>query len=160
MSEVESNRQRVDLPELGTREAAVQTCVNLISRATGKPEGVLAYWLDLYYQIRITYEAELAGAFSLGDVFDEAAPARSETPLTKTTNEVAAEKRLILDRLTQARVNGVTVPQIVAAGRGRITEEQIRGILEHQKYGINVYRALNRALAKLSGSAGADAAEG
>lgn len=41
-----------DLPELGTSEAALCSCVNLISRATGQPEKLLAYWLDLYYQIR------------------------------------------------------------------------------------------------------------
>ncbi len=142
--------KETDLPELGTREAAVQTCVNLISRATGKPEDVLAYWLDLYYQIRITYEAERARAFTLGDVFEEAESASDETPLTRTTNEIAAEKRLVLDRLTEARANGVTVPQIVQAGRGKIAEDQVRGILEHKKFGINVYRTLNNALDKLA----------
>lgn len=46
------------LPALGTPEAAVQTCVNLIARATGQSEERLAYWLDLYYQVRSAYEAE------------------------------------------------------------------------------------------------------
>lgn len=46
------------LPDLGTPEAAVQTCVNLISRATEQPEDRLAYWLDLYYQVRSAYEDE------------------------------------------------------------------------------------------------------
>jgi len=50
--------KETDLPELGTPEAAVQTCVNLISRATGQPEDRLAYWLDLYYQVRSAYEAD------------------------------------------------------------------------------------------------------
>lgn len=48
--------EKKDLPELGTPEAAVQTCVNLIARATGKSEDILAYWLDLYYQVRSAYE--------------------------------------------------------------------------------------------------------
>ena len=46
------------LPALGTPEAAVQTCVNLISRATGQPETVVAYWCDLYFSVRRAYERE------------------------------------------------------------------------------------------------------
>lgn len=46
------------LPALGTPEAAVQTCVNLIARATGQPETVVAYWCDLYFSVRRVYERE------------------------------------------------------------------------------------------------------
>ena len=48
------------LPELGTREAALRSVVNLISRATGQPEELLAYWLDLYYQVRSRRDQEPA----------------------------------------------------------------------------------------------------
>ena len=44
-------------PELGTPEAALRSCINLISRATGQPEDLLAFWLDLYYQVRRGAEA-------------------------------------------------------------------------------------------------------
>ena len=43
-------------PELGTTEAAVRACVNLIALATHTDEEHLAYWLDLYYQTRVAHE--------------------------------------------------------------------------------------------------------
>ena len=43
-------------PELGTTEAAVRSCVNLIALATHTDEEHLAYWLDLYYQTRKAHE--------------------------------------------------------------------------------------------------------
>jgi len=43
-------------PELGTTEAAVRSCVNLIALATHTSEEHLAYWLDLYYQTRVSHE--------------------------------------------------------------------------------------------------------
>jgi len=46
------------LPALGTPEAAVQTCVNLIARATGQSETVVAYWCDLYFSVRRAYARE------------------------------------------------------------------------------------------------------
>lgn len=66
MAEIKS-----ELPELGTPEAAVESCESLIflavnGEATVKPEH-LRYWLDLYYQVRFAYErekqAELLGRF-------------------------------------------------------------------------------------------------
>ena len=47
-----------ELPPLGTAEAAVQSCVSLISGMSGQPERIMAYWLDLYYQVRAAYERE------------------------------------------------------------------------------------------------------
>lgn len=47
-------------PELGTTEAAVQSCVRLIASVAGQPEALVAYWLDLYYQVRCAYERENA----------------------------------------------------------------------------------------------------
>ena len=55
-----NERELVASPQLGTAEAAVRSCVNLISRASGQPEEALAYWLDLYYQVRAAYEREQA----------------------------------------------------------------------------------------------------
>ena len=47
-----------ELPELGTREAAVESCVSLIAGMASQPEAVMHYWLDLYYQVRLAYEIE------------------------------------------------------------------------------------------------------
>lgn len=47
-----------DLPKLGTREAALRGCVDLIARMCGKPEHVVGYWLDLYFQTRLAYQVE------------------------------------------------------------------------------------------------------
>ena len=34
----------------------MRSCVSLISGMSGQPEKVMAYWLDLYYQVRLLYE--------------------------------------------------------------------------------------------------------
>ena len=48
--------EKTERPELGTTEAAVRSCVNLIALATHTDEEHLAYWLDLYYQTRVAHE--------------------------------------------------------------------------------------------------------
>ena len=47
-------------PAIGSPEAAVRSCINLIATATDLREEQLAYWLDMYYQLRRAYEAEAA----------------------------------------------------------------------------------------------------
>lgn len=47
-------------PAIGTAEAAVQSCVRLIASVAGQPEALVAYWLDLYWQVRNVYERENA----------------------------------------------------------------------------------------------------
>ena len=44
--------------QLGTTEAAVRSCVSVIAAVTAQREDVLAYWLDLYYQVRRAYEID------------------------------------------------------------------------------------------------------
>lgn len=44
---------------IGTREAAVLSCVNVIAAVTAQREELLVYWLDLYYQVRLAYEREV-----------------------------------------------------------------------------------------------------
>lgn len=46
------------LPELGTKAAALEGCVDLIARMCGKPETIVRYWLDLYFQTRLAYAVE------------------------------------------------------------------------------------------------------
>lgn len=45
---------------LGSAEAAVRSCVSLMAAVMGQREELLAYWLDLYYQVRCVYERENA----------------------------------------------------------------------------------------------------
>lgn len=52
-----TNEDEENLP-LGTTEAAVRSCVRLISAVTCQPEKLCAYYLDLYYQVRRAYERE------------------------------------------------------------------------------------------------------
>lgn len=51
--------EKTERPELGTTEAAVRSCVNLIALATHTDEEHMAYWLDLYYQTRAAHESAL-----------------------------------------------------------------------------------------------------
>lgn len=44
------------MPELGSPEAAVQAAVNLLAAVTKLDERKLAYWLDMYYQLRCYFE--------------------------------------------------------------------------------------------------------
>ena len=46
--------------ELGTPEAAVRSCVELLSMLFEQPTDKTAYYLDLYYQVRRVYETEKA----------------------------------------------------------------------------------------------------
>lgn len=48
------------MPALGSPEAAVQAAVNLLAAVTKLDERKLAYWLDMYYQLRDVYEAAKA----------------------------------------------------------------------------------------------------
>ena len=50
--------EKSEMPALGTAEAAVQSCVSLMAAVMGQREDLLAYWLDLYFQVRIAYERE------------------------------------------------------------------------------------------------------
>ena len=46
-------------PAIGSSEAAVLTVVELIARAAQMSEQHLAYWLDLYYQVRSRHEKDM-----------------------------------------------------------------------------------------------------
>ena len=46
---------------LGSTEAAVRSCVSMLAALTSQREEILAYWLDLYYQVRRAYEIETGG---------------------------------------------------------------------------------------------------
>lgn len=49
-------------PEIGSRAAAVKSCVSLLSAVCGQPADVMERWLDLYYQVRHAQEKADAAA--------------------------------------------------------------------------------------------------
>lgn len=51
---------KMDELPLGTTETAVRSCVSLMAAVMGQREELLAYWLDLYFQVRSAYERENA----------------------------------------------------------------------------------------------------
>ena len=65
-------------PVLGSSEAAVLACVDLIARAVQVSEERVSYYLDLYYQVRIRYEAEIR-RMPMDDIFGCQPEARAET---------------------------------------------------------------------------------
>lgn len=180
-----------ELPKLGTTEAAVRSCVSVIAAVTAQREDVLAYWLDLYYQVRCAYEAErrhedpaVHNLIRIEDLYPllqemftrelkSALDGKSVVPLAgipaeqpdkpaepeQTVAEImgpktgvkgwAAKKNAIRDRLTQARAEGVTIPQIVQASEGAITDSEIFKILNTQKVPFDIYRSLGAALEAL-----------
>lgn len=54
----EDMNPREGMPELGTREAALEGCVDLIARMCGQSEDIVRYWLELYFQTRLAYAVE------------------------------------------------------------------------------------------------------
>lgn len=51
-----------DINELGTPLGAVEGCVDMMARALSVDSERLHCWLDVYYQLRTRYDAELAAA--------------------------------------------------------------------------------------------------
>lgn len=50
--------ERSETPAIGTTEAAVRSCVSLMAAVFGQSEELIAYWMDLYFQVRSAYERE------------------------------------------------------------------------------------------------------
>lgn len=179
-----------ELPKLGTTEAAVRSCVSVIAAVTAQREDVLAYWLDLYYQVRCAYEAEnrhedpaVRNLIRIEDLYPllrdmftrelkSALDGKTVVPLAgipteqpdkpaepeqtaeeivepKKVNGWAAKKNAIRNRLLEARATGVTIPQIVQASEGAITDSEIFKILNTQKVPFDIYRSLGAALEAL-----------
>lgn len=180
-----------ELPKLGTTEAAVRSCVSVIAAVTAQREDVLAYWLDLYYQVRCVYEAErrhedpaVHNLIRIEDLYPllrdmftrelkSALDGKTVVPLAgipteqpakpaepeQTVAEImgpkigvkgwAAKKNAIRDRLTQARKDGISVPQIVEAAAGAFTAAEVFGIINEEKLPFETYRRIGAALEAL-----------
>lgn len=60
-----------EAPAIGTTEAAVRSCVKLMSMLFEQPEEYVAYFLDLYYQVRCAYEREHAAPAAVAGIRKE-----------------------------------------------------------------------------------------
>jgi hypothetical protein len=167
-----------DRLKLGTTEAAVQSCVRLIASVAGQPEALVAYWLDLYYQVRCAYERENAPepdpwVITRADLYPvlrelmqdalrstagdgppmASAPTVSEISGPQTgIKGWAAKKAAIRDRLIAARDQGVTAAQLVTASEQleqKISDAEIYAILNAAKADMETYRRLEAALEAL-----------
>ena len=159
------------MPELGSPEAAVQAAVNLLAAVTKLDERKLAYWLDMYYQLRSRYEKEKVSEksmeamntyFELSTALTKAeeilaeetvvpgVPDCSIDPVPESPAAKAAqEKRRIRERFMQARTNGVTLDSIRDSAAYKITEDELLKIRESLPVPIAKYRILDDALDKL-----------
>ena len=81
-----------ELPEIGTPEAAVRSCISLISGMSGQPERVMAYWLDLYFQVRLRFETE-RGARPDEQVTEDPTPAAAASPEARNKEEDAGAEQ-------------------------------------------------------------------
>lgn len=145
--------------KLGTPEAALKSCVNLISRLFNVPEDSAEDYLDLYYQLRVRCELENT---------PERVKTKKKRPAPETTPpepplvapagfepveikaspaaQAAADKRRIRDRLLRLRQAGLTSPVLLKAAEGCIKEESIVDIINAKPVAIGVYRLLDAVL--------------
>lgn len=87
-------------PAIGSSEAAVLTVVELIARAAQMSEQHLAYWLDLYYQVRSRHEKDMTPNFD-----DLLIKVESPDPVMERLDEIGRK----LDELHGQLVTGKTV---------------------------------------------------
>lgn len=166
-------------PAIGTTEAAVQSCVRLIASVAGQPEVLVAYWLDLYFQVRCVYERENAPEPDpqvitradlypvmrelMQDALKSAVRSEARDRLKKREKDPAeegdapqigmkgwaAKKAAIRERLIAARDQGVTAAQLVTASEQKISDGEIYAILNAAKADMDTYRRLEAALEAL-----------
>ena len=167
-----------ELPEIGTPEAAVCSCVSLISGMCSQPESIMAYWLDLYYQVRLRYEIDGAAARFAeapgADTPEEAGPgdeppvpapvsaeeyqeapeepakrAKRGAPKGNTNAfDAAVFKRETADRLRRLRKDGLTIAELMELSNRKLSENVIMEVLECKKVPIAAYYTLAAALDK------------
>lgn len=80
-------------PEIGTTAAAVKSCVSVLSAVTGQREDILAYWLDLYYQVRRTHENAKAAIETDAYLMEAVKKPLQAVPFAAFDEPPAGEKR-------------------------------------------------------------------
>ena len=175
---------RDDLPALGSAEAAVQSCVRLIASVTAQPTELMGYYLDLYYQVRHTYEIEVGAEDEPQRIYredlepvlqavletalhkiatDEAkrrqakktAAAEQVQPPAKKPSSWTVYKRKVSDKLTEARAAGISIASIAAASGGVLGEHRVMDALNAGQLSREEWHALERALDQTAAAAAA-----
>ena len=159
-----------NLPELGTKAAAVESCASLIFYAVNGDKPVqseqLRYWLDLYYQVRFAYECERQEERIGGVYTGECKKARIATaPPAPRNDSIDGDRCAELDEglrelLREQACNLGIVPEPArAVGDAgpykveKIPEEQLREVAA-------LHDHLNDVIKKASAAAGIEIEEG
>lgn len=153
----------------------MRSCVNMLAALTSQREEHLAYWLDLYYQVRRAYEIETGGVpdptlirkadlrpllqDAIRDAMRGAAKQEAKARMEKkqepeVKRRATPYKRQVADRLAEARKDGATIAGIAKASGGAVSEGQILSILEGQTLETGIYQQLDAALAMVETEAG------
>lgn len=125
-------------PAIGSSEAAVLTVVELIARAAQMSEQHLAYWLDLYYQVRSRHEKDMTPI----DVSELMVKVEEPDPVLVRLDRIEAKFNEILmtPQPTGLTVNPIEPLQIRPVER--ITEADMAGI---GKFGDYVEKRIEEA---------------
>lgn len=160
-----------NIPELGTTQAAVNSCEALIYSAMQNSAGLtpvqVRYWLDLYYQVRAAHERERRAGLppvdreelldALREIWLEVVtpPKTAEAPKARAPRQYKAPtvdkafKQDVSWRLKQARSDGLTIPELRKAGSKDLTDDMILSILEAQPCKPDFYKEVDKALRAL-----------
>jgi hypothetical protein len=74
---------------------------------------------------------------------------RVEEPVNGST-KAAREKRRIRERFMAARAKGLTLPELIRASDGNVTEGDLWKVINAHELGIQHYRDIDAALDRLS----------
>lgn len=167
---------------MGRREdaqAAVASCISILAAVTALDEKTLGRWLDLYYQVRRTYEIErgadedprLIRREDLGPVIREAMreAAKAEAGQRQkqkaaATAEIVQEgtkkpgpwtqyKRKVVGKLADARAAGISIASIAAAAAGILGEHRVMDAINVGQLSREEWQALEKAIDQAAGGA-------
>lgn len=147
-----SNRASLALGEL-------DAFVDMLSVATGLPSWRLENWLEIYWKLRaldcLEEDERRSAAAEAVELLPElevsSSPAEPEAPAQPRplSGDRSRDKQEILQRLTAARTDGVTVAQIVAASHGGLREIDIHRAICCELLHISKWTAIGKALEAL-----------
>lgn len=119
-------------PVIGTSEAAVLTVVELIARAARMSEQHLAYWLDLYYQVRSRHEEVMTPR----DISELMVKVEETDPVIEQLDRIEEKVNTIYRRLTRSEGDIEKIRSILAEISGAPrppapTEEMEAGVTDN-----------------------------
>ena len=153
-------------------KAAMSSCVSVLAAVFGQPEPIVTRWLDLYYQVRRTYEIErgadedprLIRREDLGpairEAMREAAKAEAgqrQKQKAAATAEIVQEgtkkpsgwtlyKRKVSGKLADARAAGISIASIAAASAGILGEHRVMDAINAGQLSREEWHALETAI--------------